>query len=129
MAARIDVRIERALEEPADQGRDKKSNWQPERERHAEAINQDHRAIAARHGKSAMGEIDEIHQAESDRKPACQHEQKHAVSDTVEQDGQHNLLNARPPCSHSTPAAKGSGEGPPASSDCQAWLPREAPHL
>src|SRR5262245_65271778 len=36
-----------------------------------------------------MGEIDEIHQPERDREPACQHEQQHAVGDPVEQNGQH----------------------------------------
>ena len=60
-----------------------------EHKRHAEPVDQDDGAIAAGHGERAMRQIDEIHQAERDRQPACQHEQQHAVGDTVEQDRQH----------------------------------------
>src|SRR6266540_1976700 len=35
-----------------------------------------------------MGEIDEVHQAERHGEAAGQHEQQHAVGDTVEQDGE-----------------------------------------
>ncbi len=89
MAARIDMDVERALEQAAEQRRDQKSDRQAEREGHAEPVDQDDGAIAARHGEGAMREIDEVHQAERDGEPACQHEQQHAVGDTVKQDGQH----------------------------------------
>jgi hypothetical protein len=35
-----------------------------------------------------MGEVDEIHQPQRHREPAGEHEQQHAVGDTVEQDGE-----------------------------------------
>ena len=35
-----------------------------------------------------MSEVDEIHQPERDGEAAGQHEQQHAVSDAVEQDGE-----------------------------------------
>src|SRR5438445_260644 len=59
------------------------------------AVDQDQRDVAARHGERAVGEIDEIHQPERDRKPACQHEQQHAVGDSVEQNGQHGGSSPR----------------------------------
>jgi hypothetical protein len=37
-----------------------------------------------------MREIDEVHQPERDRQPAGQHEQQHAVGNTVKEDGQHD---------------------------------------
>jgi hypothetical protein len=39
----------------------------------------------------AMRQVDEVHQAERDGQPAGQHEQQHAVGNSVEQDGQHLL--------------------------------------
>src|SRR5262249_25660452 len=48
-----------------------------------------------RHGEGAVGEIDEIHQAERDRQPARKHEQQHAVCYSVEQDRQHPQSLAR----------------------------------
>ena len=72
-----------------DRGRQQKAQRQGRKERHAGAIDQDDRDIAARHREGAVRQIDEIHQAERHGKSARQHEQQHAVSYTVEQNGQH----------------------------------------
>ena len=95
VAAGVDMHIERALEEGADRRRHHESERQAERKRHAQAIDQDDRAIAAGHGEGAVGEIDEIHQAERDGQAARQHEQQHAVGNSVEQDRQHRRLVIR----------------------------------
>src|SRR5262249_54866655 len=89
VALAVDVHIERALEQRPDQRGGDEGDGKPGEERQAGAVDQDQRDVAARHGERAVGEIDEIHQPERDRKPACQHEQQHAVGDPVEQNGQH----------------------------------------
>jgi hypothetical protein len=58
-------------------------------------VDQDHQAIAAGHGERAMRQIDEVHQAERDGKPAGQHEQQHAIGYSVEQNGQHLRVTDR----------------------------------
>jgi hypothetical protein len=83
------VNIERAFEQNSDQRSDHEGHGEPRRERHPAAIDQNQRDVAARHGEGAMRKIDEIHQPERDREPACQHEQQHAVGDSVEENGQH----------------------------------------
>jgi len=45
-----------------------------------------------------MREIDEVHQAEGDGKPAGKNEEKHAIGDAIEQD-----------CEHSRPLAPSAG--------------------
>src|SRR5262249_31522835 len=98
----VDVDVERALEQRADERRHQKRNRKPGKERQAGPVYQDESDIAACHGEGAMGEIDEIHEAEGDRKPACQHEQQHAVGDAVEQNGQHGRPT-RPPSAATLP--------------------------
>ena len=99
MAPGVDVDIERALEQRADRGGHDESERQRGEERHAQPVDEDHRDVAAGHGEGAVGEIDEVHEAERDRQPARQHEQQHAVGDSVEQDGQHGWgLCPLPPC-------------------------------
>ena len=88
MASGVEVTIERALQHRADQGACDKRQRQACKERPAGLIDQHRADISARHRKRAMGEIDEVHQPERDRKPAGEHEQQHAVGDAVEQDGE-----------------------------------------
>ncbi len=90
VALAIDVHIERALEQRADKSSDDEGGGQAGKERHARPVHQNKGDVAARHGEGAVSEIDEIHEAERDREPACQHEQQHAIGDAVEKDGQHS---------------------------------------
>ena len=90
----VDVHIERALEQRADQRGDDEGDGKTGEERQAGAVDQHQRDVAARHGERAMGEIDEIHQPERDRQPACQHEQQHAIGNPVEQNGQHGCASS-----------------------------------
>src|SRR5262249_41656851 len=99
-----------AFEKTANERRDQKSNRQAERKWYSETVDQDDGAIAAGHGKSAMGEIDEIHQSERDRQPAGQHEQQHAIGDTVIENGQHDRLQPR---AYMTPSPRVRGERQP----------------
>ena len=89
MAAGIDVNVERALQQPAERRRHQKCQRQAERKGNAHTVDQNDGAIAARHGEGAMGEIDKVHQAKRYRQTARQHEQQHAVGNSVEQNGQH----------------------------------------
>src|SRR5262245_7038532 len=98
LALAIDVGVERALEQCADQRGGHESDGETGEERHAGLVDQDEGDVAARHGEGAMGEVDEVHQPERDGKPAGQHEQQHAVGDAVEQNCQHG----RPPSPPST---------------------------
>ena len=91
MRLAIDMHIQRALEDQSDQRAEQEGERQGREKRHAQPVDQDDGAIAAGHGEGAMRQIDEIHQPERHREPACQHEQQHAVGDTVEQNGQHRL--------------------------------------
>jgi len=90
MTPGVDMDVKRALQQAAEQRRRQEGEGQPERKGNAEAVDQDHGAIAAHHGERAVSEIDEVHQAERDGQAARQHEQQHAVGNSVEQDGQHD---------------------------------------
>ncbi len=87
MALGIDMDIERALEHGPERGPEQESERQAEQERHAQAVHQHDRDVAARHREGAVGEVDEIHQAERDRQPAGEHEEQHPVGNAVEQNG------------------------------------------
>src|SRR5262245_1630664 len=93
VALAVDVGVERAFEQCADERGGHEGDGGPRKERHAPAVDQDQRDVAARHGEGAMGQVDEVHQPERDRKAAGQHEQQHAVGDAVEENCQHG----RPP--------------------------------
>ena len=108
MRLAVDVAVKRALQDEAEQRADEKGEQQGRKERHAVAIDGDDRDIAARHRERAMREIDEIHQAERDGEPAGQHEQQHAVGDTVEQDRQHVRMNV-PACTVRAPRHDSTG--------------------
>ena len=88
MAAGVEMAVERALQHHADRGARDKGQRQRRKERPAGIVDQYRADVAAGHGEGAMGEIDEIHQPERHRQPAGEHEQQHAVGDTVEQDGE-----------------------------------------
>jgi hypothetical protein len=85
----IEPPIERALERHAEDRRNKERQRERQQERDAGAVHHQRRHVAADHGESAMGEVNEIHQPKRDRKPARQHEQEHSVGHAVEQDRQH----------------------------------------
>jgi hypothetical protein len=87
MALGIDMDIKRALEHGAERGAEQEGERQPEEKRHAQAVHQHDRDVAARHRESAVREVDEIHQAERDRQPAGEDEQQHPVGNAVEQNG------------------------------------------
>ena len=89
MGAGVDVHIERAFEHDPDRRGEDEGERQRGEKRQPEPVDQNDRDVAARHGEGAMREIDEVHQPERDREPACHHKQQHAVGDTVEQDGEH----------------------------------------
>ncbi len=89
MSAAVEPDVERALEEEADRGGDQERERERREERHAEAVHHDRRDVAPRHREGAVREVDEVHQPEGDRESAGEHEQEHAVGDTVEEDGQH----------------------------------------
>ncbi len=88
MAARIEMAVERSLEHDADRSRRDEGERQRGEERPAHPVDQDHADIAAGHGEGAVGEVDEVHQAERDREPASEHEQQHAVGNAIEQVGE-----------------------------------------
>src|SRR5215510_10141053 len=112
----IDVNVEGALEQRPNGGRYHEGQRQRGKERNAIAVDQDERDIAARHGERAVGEIDEIHQAERDGKPTGQHEQQHAVGDSIEQNGQHEMTAVPTALRAPAPGPDGPGAGPPAKS-------------
>src|SRR5262245_44035352 len=93
LALAVDVGVERALEQCADERGGHEGDGETGEERHAGLVDQDEGDVAARHGEGAMGEVDEVHQPERDRQPAGQHEQQHAIGDAVEENCQHG----RPP--------------------------------
>ena len=94
-ARAIEAAIERALQHDADQRGDEEGERQRREERHAGAVHQQRRDIAAEHGEGAVREVDEVHQPQRHGEAAAQHEQQHAVGDAVEQDGQHERVVAR----------------------------------
>ena len=53
------------------------------------SVDQNDGDVAARHGEGAVREIDEVHQSERDREPGCQHEQQHAIGNSIEQNCEH----------------------------------------
>ena len=79
------MHIKRALEDESDDGARQKGDRQGGEEGNAEAIDQNDGDVAARHGEGAVREIDEIHQSERHREPGCEHEQQHAVGNSIEQ--------------------------------------------
>ena len=81
--------VERALQHQPERRRREERQRQAGQERHARAVHQEHRHVAAGHGEGAVREVDEIHQAQRHGEPAGQHEQQHAVGDAVEEDGRH----------------------------------------
>ena len=94
MAARIELLVERPLEHEPDDGRHGKGQGKRQEERHAIAVHQNGRHVAAGHGEGAMRQVDEVHQSERHGKPAGQHEQQHAIGNAVKEDGQHRSLQA-----------------------------------
>src|SRR3954453_1732609 len=88
MTAGVEMTIERTLQHHADGSAYDERQRQRGKERPAELIDQHRADIAAGHGEGAVGEVDEVHQPQRDGEPASQHEQQHAVSDAVEQDGE-----------------------------------------
>src|SRR5881398_2773147 len=74
------------LERNPDQRRSDNSGRQRRQERHAEAVHQDRGDVTACHSERAMREVNEIHEAKGYGEPACQHEQQHAIGDTIEED-------------------------------------------
>src|ERR1044072_4021723 len=84
----VDVNVERALEHQADHRGQHEGDRQGGEAGHAVPVDEHDRDVAARHGKGAMREVDEVHQPERDGSPAWQYKQQHAVGHTVEQDGQ-----------------------------------------
>src|SRR5262245_20518011 len=112
----IDVNVEGALEQRPNGGRRHEGDRQGGEKWNAVAVDQDERDVTARHGERAVGEIDEVHQAERDGKPTGQHEQQHAVGDSIEQNSQHEMT-AVPTALHApAPGPDGPGAGPPAKS-------------
>src|SRR5215475_234989 len=87
----IDVNVEGALEQRPNGGGRHEGDRQGGEKWNAVAVDQDERDVTARHGERAVGEIDEVHQAERDGKPTGQHEQQHAVGDSIEQNSQHEM--------------------------------------
>ena len=85
----IDMRIERALEQEADRRARKKRHRQRQEEGNTQAVDQKDGDIGAGHGKRAVREIDEIHQAERHREAGREHEQQHAVGNSVEKNCEH----------------------------------------
>jgi len=69
--------------------RSKTGHWQANQKRDFQALHQQNSKIAARHGKSTVGQIDEIHQAHRHCQANSQNKEQHAVGNTVKQDGQH----------------------------------------
>ena len=92
-AGAIEPAIERPLERDADERGHDKGDRQRGQKRHAGAVHQQGRDVAAQHRERAVREVDEVHQPQRHREPAAEHEQQHAVSNAVEQDCQHVRLN------------------------------------
>ena len=89
----------RPLQHKADDRRADEGERQGCEKGHAPAVHENRRDVAARHCESAVGEIDEIHQAERHGEAAGQDEEQHAVGDAVEQDGEHRALPDLEKCS------------------------------
>jgi len=87
--------VERALEHGPDQCRPSKSGRQTQQEGQAQALHEQHRDVAAHHGKRAMGQVDEVHQTHGHRQAHGQDEQQHAVGDTVKKYGQHGSVGVK----------------------------------
>ena len=81
--------VQRALEHRAEQRGADEGQRQAGQERHAGAVHQQHRDVAARHRERAVRQVDEVHQPQRHRQADGQDEQQHAVGDAVEEHGQH----------------------------------------
>ena len=124
MAPLVDMDIEGALEEEPDERAGDEDQRQGEEEIHAPAIDQEHADEAAGHGEGAMGEVDEIHDAERDGESDCKDEQDHPIGDAVEEDRQHGRRSHRvarmerseirgsPPCEPRIPLRSMRATGP-----------------
>ena len=88
-ARAIEPAVKQPLDDKSGERRDDEGERQRRQERDSGAVHQQRRDIAAAHGELAMGEVDEVNRPERHRQPAGEQEQQHAVSDAVEQDGQH----------------------------------------
>ena len=53
-------------------------------EGNAQAIDCENGDIAPSHGESAMRQINEVHQSQRDREPGREHEQQHAIGNSIE---------------------------------------------
>jgi hypothetical protein len=77
--------VDRAFQQRAQQRGGDKGRRQAGQEGPARLLHQQHQHVAAGHGKGAVGQVDEVHQAHGHGQPEGQHEQQHAVGDAVEQ--------------------------------------------
>src|SRR5262249_36012399 len=86
IARPIKPAVQRAFEQYAHHRRGGEGHWQCRQEMPLKFVHQRDGDIAAEHCKSAMRQVDKVHQPEGHRQSDRQHEQQHAVGEAVEQD-------------------------------------------
>jgi hypothetical protein len=95
----INMADQRSFESDADCPCQQKRDRQHEQKRNSQTPGQDHKNVAPAHGEGAMCEIDEPHQPQGDRQADREQEEKHSVSDTVDDNrkeaGQVHLAGSR----------------------------------
>ena len=83
--AAVEVADDEALEQDADEAREQRAADDRQRQRRPE-LGDGHRHVGAGHDELAMGEIDDAHHAEDDRKPArAEHQKGACVAELVEE--------------------------------------------
>ena len=88
LARSIKPAIERAFEHDAHNGGRKERKRQRREKRPTQTICKRNDDITAQHGEAAVGQVDEIHQAECDRQSDRQEKEQHPIRKTVEQNAQ-----------------------------------------
>src|SRR5690606_34769663 len=89
VARLIEAAIKRPLENTSESCANEKGSWEAPVEGDAVTVHHHHGHVTAGHCKCAMGQIDEVHQSQRDRQSASENEEKHAIGDAVEKNGQH----------------------------------------
>jgi hypothetical protein len=89
VALSVEPGIEETLENEPQGGRHQERQGQGRQERHPGPVHEHCRHVAARHREGPVGQVDEVHEAEGDRKAAGQDEQQHAIGDAIEEDREH----------------------------------------
>ena len=82
--------VERALQHTTQKACAYKGCRQAPEKWDTQALHQQHRDVAAHHGKGTVREVDEVHQPHRHRQAHGQDEQQHAVGNAVKKYGQHS---------------------------------------